>query len=121
MLKKILTLPSLLSLVFVGSLAIAQEAPPAAPDAAQLDTETKEKFVSAYSEIMEIQMRYADQMRDTTEEDDATALQQAAQTEMQEAVISNDLTIQEYNLVIELAATDPALLAELEAALEATN
>lgn len=37
---------------------------------------------------------------------------------MQEAVVSNDLTIQEYNLVIELAATDPELLSELEAAIE---
>lgn len=117
MIKKILALPSLLALLFAGSLALAQ-APQPAPEAADLDQDTKEKFVSAYSEIMEIQMRYADQMRNATEEEEAAALQEAAQGEMQEAVTANDLTVQEYNLVIELAATDPELLAELETAIE---
>src|SRR5690554_4791409 len=118
MIKKILTLPSLLALLFAGSLALAQAPQQPAPEAADLDQDTKEKFVSAYSEIMEIQMRYADEMRGATAEEEAAALQQAAQGEMQEAVASNDLTIQEYNLVIELAATDPQLLEELEAAIE---
>jgi len=117
MTKKTFTVPSLLALFFASSLAVAQ-APQAAPSAADLDPQTKENFVSAYSEIMEIQMRYAEQMRDATQEEDAAALQEAAQGEMQEAVVSNDLTIQEYNLVIELAATDPELLSELEASIE---
>lgn len=123
MIKKTLALPSLLALLFAGSLAVAQapqapQTPQAAPSAADLDSQTKENFVSAYSEIMEIQMRYADQMRNATEEEEAAALQEAAQGEMQEAVTANDLTVQEYNLVIELAATDPELLAELETAIE---
>lgn len=120
MIKKLIAIPAIPALLLASSLSLAQ-AQPTAPTAADLDAETKEKFVSAYGEVMEIQMRYADQMRSATEEDDAMALQEAAQIEMQEAVVSNDLTIQEYNLVIELAATDPQLLSELEAAIEAQN
>lgn len=117
MFKKLLSLPALFALLFVMSVAHAQTADVPVP-AVELDDETKENFVSAYTDIMEIQLRYAQQLQVVTDEAEASVLQQAAQNEMQEAVVSNDLTVAEYNQVIQLASADPQLMAELEAAIE---
>ena len=124
MLKKLLSLPALFALIFAASVAHAQQAAPAAPDAdvpqsaADIDNEMKENFVEAYGDIMSIQMRYAEQLQSVTDENEANALQQQAQVEMQEAVTSNDITIQEYNQIIQLASADEELMSELEAAIE---
>jgi hypothetical protein len=120
MFKKLLSLPALFALLFTVSVANAQTADTPVP-AMELDEETKENFVSAYGDIMEIQMRYAQQLQAVTDEVEANVLQQAAQSEMQEAVISNDLTVEEYNQVIQLASVDPELMAELEAAIESLD
>lgn len=115
--KKLLSLPALFALLFTISVAHAQTTDVPVP-AMELDEETKENFISAYSDIMEIQLRYAQQLQAVTDETEANVLQQAAQNEMQEAVVSNDLTVAEYNQVIQLASVDPELMAELEAAIE---
>ncbi|MGM0634014.1 MAG: DUF4168 domain-containing protein, partial [Pseudomonadota bacterium] len=85
----------------------------------EIDDETKEKFLDAYADIMAIQTDYAEQIQAAGNEEEAMELQQAAQSEMQEAVTSNDLTVQEYNTVIQAASADPDLMAELEAAIGA--
>lgn len=124
MLKKLLSLPALFALIFAAGVAHAQPPAPAAPDAdvpqsaADINADMKEKFVGAYGDIMSIQMRYAEQLQAVTDEQEANALQQQAQVEMQEAVTANDISIQEYNQIIQLASTDEALMAELEAAIE---
>lgn len=124
MLKKLLSLPALFALIFAASVAHAQQAAPAAPDAdvpqsaADINAEMKDKFVGAYGDIMSIQMRYAEQLQSVTDENEANSLQQQAQVEMQEAVTANDITIQQYNQIIQLASADEELMAELEAAIE---
>lgn len=124
MLKKLLSLPALFALIFAASVAHAQQTAPAAPDADvpqsadDIDSELKEKFVGAYGDIMSIQMRYAEQLQSVTDEQEANSLQQQAQVEMQEAVTENDITIQEYNQIIQLASSDEELMAELESAIE---
>lgn len=124
MLKKLLSLPALFALVFAAGVAHAQPPAPAPADpevpqtAADIDTEMKAKFVEAYSDIMSIQMRYAELLQTVTDENEANSLQQQAQAEMQSAVTANDISIQQYNQIIQLAAANEELMAELEAAIE---
>ncbi|ALO45140.1 DUF4168 domain-containing protein [Pseudohongiella spirulinae] len=127
MLKKMTALTALFIMaLFSGSLQAqqppAQQAPtPQAAPQIELTSELKSNFVSAYNDIMQIQMRYAQQLQSVTDEAEANGLQQAAQLEMQEAVEDNDLSIQEYNQIIQMASADPELLEELEAAIEAAS
>ena len=85
----------------------------------EIDDATKEAFLDAYADIMEIQTRYAAQIQAAGNEEEAMELQQAAQGEMQQAVTDSDITVQEYNTVIQAASADPDLMAELEAAIAA--
>lgn len=124
MLKKLFSLPAVFALIFAASVAHAQQSAPAAPEAdvpqnaADINAEMKEKFVNAYGDIMSIQMRYAEQLQTVTDQDEASSLQQQAQAEMQDAVTANDMSIQQYNQIIQLAAADEELMAELETAIE---
>lgn len=127
----LLSIPTLFAMALGASVASAQPGgqpggqPPAAGGQQQgdempsIDEETKEKFLEAYTDIMEIQTDYAEQIQAAENEEEAMELQQAAQDEMQEAVTSNDLTVEEYNTVIQTASADPDLMAELEAAIAA--
>jgi hypothetical protein len=122
MLKKMTALTALFIMaLFSGSLQAQQAPAPQAAPQIELTSELKSNFVSAYTDIMEIQMRYAQQLQSVTDEAEANGLQQAAQLEMQEAVEDNDLSIQEYNQIIQMASADPELLEELEAAIEAAS
>ncbi|HBN13824.1 DUF4168 domain-containing protein [Pseudohongiella sp. SYSU M77423] len=124
MLKKLIFLPLTCALAFLAAPVHAQPAPQAAPQGApqmELTAELKDNFVAAYTDIMEIQMRYAQQLQSVTDEAEANTLQQAAQGEMQQAVEANDLSIQQYNQIIQMASADPALLQELETAIEANS
>lgn len=128
--KKLITLlsvPALFAFIFGASVASAQppagQAPAGQPqaggEAPTIDSETRENFLGAYADIMDIQNRYAERLQTASNEEEAMALQQAAQEEMQEAVSSNDMTVEEYNTVIQTASANPELMAELEAAIEA--
>ncbi|OFE12915.1 hypothetical protein PHACT_06970 [Pseudohongiella acticola] len=123
MIKKLLGLHALFALIFTASVAHAQQAAPTEPaadvpqSAADIDADLKAKFVDAYGDIMSIQMRYAEQLQAVTDENQASTLQQQAQAEMQEAVTDNDISIQQYNQIIQLAAADEELMAELETAI----
>lgn len=121
----ILSIPALFALALGASVVNAQpggQAPAAGQQGGEMpsiDEETKEKFLDAYADIMEIQTDYAEQIQAAENEEEAMELQQAAQGEMQEAVTSNDLTVEEYNTVIQTASANPDLMAELEAAIAA--
>lgn len=125
MLKKLLSLPALFAIVFAAGVAHAQPPAPAPAESAEnvpqstedIDANMKEKFVETYGDIMTIQMRYAELLQTVTDENEANTLQQQAQVEMQEAVTANDMSIQQYNQIIQLAAADEELMAELEAAI----
>lgn len=120
--KKLMSLMSV-SAIFAMLLgaAVAHAQPPAGqPPAGEMptiDEATKEKFLDAYVDIMEIQTRYAELLQGATDESQAMELQQAAQEEMQTAVSDADMTVEEYNEVIQVASANPALMAELEAAI----
>ena len=124
MIRKLFSIAAIFALILTASAAHAQQpAPAAAPDvpqnAAEIDSAMKDKFVSAYGDIMSIQMDYAERLQTVTDQDQASVLQPEAQREMQAAVESNDITIQQYNQIIQLASADEELMAELESAIAA--
>jgi len=123
-LMSLMSISAIFAMMFGVSVASAQ--PPAGqPPAGQppagemptIDEATKEKFLDAYVDIMEIQTRYAEMLQGATDESEAMELQQAAQEEMQTAVTEAELTVEEYNEVIQVASANPSLMAELEAAI----
>lgn len=119
--KKLLTISALFSAALLAGSASAQQQPAPAPAPAQameITPEIKEKFIDAYADIMEIQVDYTEKLEAVTEEAEANALQQQAQMEMQEAVVDNELTIQQYNQIIQMAANNPELQQELQAAIQ---
>lgn len=121
MLRKLLSIPAIFALILTAGVAHAQ--PATAEDAhipqsaADIDMAMKDKFVSAYGDIMAIQMDYAERLQAVTDQEQASMLQQEAQREMQAAVEANDITIQQYNQIIQLAAADEELMADLETAI----
>ncbi|MGM0633631.1 MAG: DUF4168 domain-containing protein [Pseudomonadota bacterium] len=134
-LTSILSLSTLFAMAIGMSVATAQPGgqppgggqqggqPPAAGGqgqaaAPEVSDELKNKFIDAYADIMSIQTDYAEQIQAAGNEEEAMELQQAAQGEMQEAVSDNDMTVEEYNMVIQAASADPELMEELEAAIE---
>lgn len=119
--KKRLTILALFSAALLAGSVSAQQQPapaPAPPQAMEITPELKDKFIDAYADIMDIQVSYTEQLEAVTEEAEANALQQQAQMEMQEAVVDNELTIQQYNQIIQMAANNPELQQELEAAIQ---
>lgn len=119
--KKLLTISALFSAALMAGSISAQQQPAPAPPAVEpmeITPELKEKFIGAYADILEIQVDYTEQLEAVTEEAEANALQQEAQMEMQEAVVDNELTIQQYNQIIQMAANDPELQQELQAAIQ---
>lgn len=121
MLRKLLSIPAIFALILTAGVAHGQ--PATAEDAhipqsaADIDMAMKDKFVSAYGDIMAIQMDYAERLQAVTDQEQASMLQQEAQREMQAAVEANDITIQQYNQIIQLAAADEELMADLETAI----
>ncbi len=122
-LTSILSLSTLFAMVMGMSVATAQPGgqPPAAggqPAAPEVSDDLKNKFIDAYAVIMSIQTDYAEQIQAAGNEEEAMELQQAAQGEMQQAVSDADMTVEEYNMVIQAASADPELMEELEAAID---
>ncbi len=111
-------------LTFGAQGALAQAAAPetqAAPQtqpapsqaAAQLDDETLDKFVSAYTEIQEIHQEYSGRLQEVTDAEKATGLQQEAQEKMQQAVTEQGLSVEEYAEVANQVSEDPELRARV--------
>ena len=118
--KKLLTLSAVVTAALLAGPVSAQQQPaaPAPAQAPQMEItpEIKDKFIDAYVDIMEIQMDYSEQLESVSDQAVANSMQQEAQTEMQEAVVDNELTIQQYNQIIQMASTDQELQQELQAA-----
>lgn len=130
---KHVALPACLALLFGMPLAVSaqdadkgaapteQGAPPergaggeTGSDSAQVDDQTKEKFVEAYVEIKGIQKKYTEKLENVEDKDKARELQKQAQAEMVEVVESNDLSVHEYNKVVGAISSDPELRMEIE-------
>lgn len=80
----------------------------------ELDQGTKQKFVNAYVEIKDIQTKYSKKLENVSDEGKAQELQKQAQSEMVKIVKSNDMTVQEYNEIVNAISSDPELRMEIE-------
>ncbi|MEX2517174.1 MAG: DUF4168 domain-containing protein [Gammaproteobacteria bacterium] len=94
-----------------GKQGMPSEAPTAA---AELDAETKEKFVTAYVDIQQIQVKYTEQLQQADDEAKAREIQEKAQNEMVQAVEGSGMSVTEYNEVVAVISSDPDLRMEIE-------
>ena len=109
-----------LGLLF-GSLAIAQ-VPQQQPDAGQpyatdVSEDDVDSFVEAYMSVQEINQDYTQRLQDVEDSDQATQLQQEAQTKMQDAISESGLSIAEYQQIANQAGQDDELRSQIEEAL----
>jgi hypothetical protein len=119
---KLISIPAFLAMILGLPIAFAEE--PVAPEyqeaapghaGQEIDAETKDKFIAAYSDVLKIQNKYAEKLQTVTDEESARKLQMEAQEEMLTAVESNGMTADEYNHVIQLVSTNPELKSEIDA------
>jgi hypothetical protein len=72
----------------------------------QSDLET---FAKAYTEVTQIYTVYEHRITESSEPEQATALQQEANEKMNQAVMDNGLSIEDYNAIYRTIEQDPAL------------
>ena len=102
--------------IAAGSMATAQEPVPApqmeAPSAQapSVDDAKLKSFAVAVLEVAKLNQTYQPQIQAAPNADDQQRLQQEAGQKMIEAVnATEDITVDEYNQIIEAAQTDPEL------------
>ena len=115
----------ILSILMMSALTLpaahAQGGDPNQPDqewspAAEtgLDAATKEKFITAYSDVYQIQNELVEKLDGVTDQTAAQELQQQAQQKMITAVEASGLSVGEYNSITQLIAGDPELLSKIQ-------
>ena len=83
------------------------EAPTAAPN---MDEEKLQSFAVAFLEVTKVTQAYQPQIESAASDEDRQQLQQQASEEMVNAVNGADgITVDEYNMIIQAAQTDPEL------------
>ena len=119
---KQVALPASLALVFGMPLTAQAQAAKsegeqkAAAESAspKIDQQTKEKFVAAYVEIKDVQQKYTKQLKDIKDKQKARKLQEQAQAEMVKIVEDSDMTVKNYNKVVNAISKDAELRMEIE-------
>jgi len=97
---KLMTLSALCLLITPAAL-IAQEwetgqaQPPAA--AADIPAERMEATAKAYVEILQVQEKHQPSLQGVSDPEEAQAIQQRANADMEKAIEMNDLSVAEYN------------------------
>ncbi len=119
---KQVALPASLALVFGMPLtAQAEEAKSqgeqkatAESGSTDIDQQTKEKFVDAYVEIKDVQQKYTKQLENVDDKQKARKLQEQAQAEMVKIVEQSNMTVKNYNQVVNAISKDAELRMEIE-------
>jgi len=115
-----IAVPASLALVFAMPLSVQAQAtgeqPPAteAGGGANIDSQTKDKFVAAYVEIRDVQQEYTEKLQNVDDEGKARELQQQAQAEMVEIVEDNGMSVEKYNQLVGAISNNPELRKEIE-------
>lgn len=114
------------ALVFGAQATLAQEqAPQQVPQqqapAVEVDDATVNNFVDAYTDVQKIHNEYAERLQSVEDAEEATTLQQEAQDKMQEAVTSNDITVEEYQTIAQQIGQDAELRSRVQERLEAES
>lgn len=84
----------------------------------QVSEEKVDQFVTAYVEVQKINREYSAQLQAAAEPEQATELQQEAQTKMQKAVTDSGLTVSEYQQIASLANQDAELRERIQEELQ---
>lgn len=123
--KFITALLSIGALVFGAHTALAQQNPAPAPQQQapqmEVDDATVNNFVDAYTDVQKIHNEYAQRLQNVEDAEEATSLQQEAQNKMQEAVTSNDITVEEYQTIAQQIGQDAELRSRVQERLEAES
>jgi len=120
----VLALLAAAGLLFAAGTVTAQEggaAPAPAPQTEAIDVSQSEveSFVDAYMAVQGINQEYTEKLQAVEDPEEATELQQEAQTKMQEAVTDSGLSISEYQQIANQAGQDEELRGQIEEALAA--
>lgn len=129
MTKLIATTMGTAALVLGAQSALAQnttqttpETPPQAQSTPmQVDDKTVSNFVDAYTDVREIHSEYAEKLQSVEDPQQATNIQQEAQEKMEEAVTSNDMSVDEYMGIAQQIGQDAQLRSRIQAELEKTS
>lgn len=74
-------------------------------------------FAEAYSQVTQIYNLYEQRITNSSESAQATALQQEANKKMNQAVVDNGLSIEDYNAIYRTIENDPSLQRQFTQAL----
>jgi len=88
-----------------------------APSGGEVDEQTLQSFVDAYSAVQDVRRELTQELSSTQDESQARELQQKAQQQMVGAVQEAGLTPQEYNQIASQMANDQELRERVENAL----
>lgn len=120
----VLALLAAAGLLFAAGTVSAQGEPPQGapttqPQAESMDVsqDQVESFVDAYMAVQGINQEYTQKLQAVEDPEQATELQQEAQTKMQEAVSDSGLSISEYQQIANQAGQDEELRNQIEEAL----
>lgn len=95
-----------------------QAAPPPVPQeqaySEPVSDEKVEQFVSAYTDMQGVREDYAQQLHEVEDPEQATAIQQEAQEEMQNAITEAGLSIDEYQDLAARINQDQELLEQVQ-------
>jgi len=98
-----------------GPLTLAQ-------DGEQFDDATIEAFAAAHASVEEVRAEYAAQYQGAQTEEQRREINQTAMVEMTDAVRDTpDITVEEYNAVIDAMNRDPALAERVNEAISETQ
>lgn len=114
-----LTLLASIVLLFgaAGAVAQGQTMPGTQAETVEVNDQDVDNFVSAYLSVQEINQEYTEKLQAVDAPEEATELQQEAQTKMQEAISDSGLSLSEYQQIANQASQDEDLRGQIEQAL----
>jgi Skp family chaperone for outer membrane proteins len=95
----------------------ATSMPQSQAQSTQVSEEKVSNFVDAYNDVREIHSEYAAKLQNVDDPEKAAELQQEAEQKMQEAVTSNDISVQEYQQIAQQVGQDAQLRSRIQAEL----
>lgn len=108
----------LLALCMAPAALAQNQQPQQAPDV-DVDDEEIERIAQVYVEIEEVRQSYQPQFQETEDPEEAQALQQELQQEINQVIEDTEgLTVERYDTVIQAAQADDELYNKLIAAIE---
>lgn len=117
--KIIMTL--VMTAIFGSGLALAQSPQATLPKAQELSEEVLDQFVIAMEQVQLIADELTSDLNAADTQEDAQAVQQAAQEKMVGAVEDTGITVEEYNMVLQIAQQDEEFRAQLQEMIDANK